>query len=70
VTVTGRTADMCTVADCRRPAVGFVHRGSAGGSSPEVYVGVSQRPEDMAICAVHLPSVMDRRGAPELLPLT
>jgi hypothetical protein len=60
---------MCTVADCRRPAVGFVHKRGTVGEAPEVYVGIPQSPGDMAICADHLPSVMDRRGAPELLRL-
>ena len=61
-----RPADCCTVAGCRRPAVGFVHLRGQVGESPEVYVGVSQRPNDMALCAVHLVSVTDRRGSTQL----
>ena len=62
-----RTPDTCTFAGCRRPAVGFVHLRHAAGEAPEVYVGTSQRPNDMAICSVHLLSVMDRRGSADLL---
>ena len=63
----GRTPDTCTFAGCRRPAVGFVHRRGEVGEAPEVYVGVSQRPNDMAICAVHLDSMMGAREPAALL---
>jgi hypothetical protein len=47
--------------------VGFVHKRGTVGEAPEVYVGIPQSPSDMAICADHLPSVMDHRGSRELL---
>ena len=64
----GRTPHTCTVAGCRRPAVGFIHRRHAAGEAPEVYVGVSKRLDDLAICAVHLASVMGEREPATLLP--